>query len=101
MDLSKKIVIIKCSMGNITLRFDAALSLLLDYIKKDAVYYATDDYMNYGINLIERFVEIGKENDDTITLDFNSDDKDSDIYSSIIYGLKDRISFLEENIMYY
>ena len=103
MEKYQKKVCLRCVGGYIILSFDTALSLLLDYVKTDIVYYAPDIFMNYGINLINKFMELGEQEDDTLVIDYIIDNKENlvynNIYSSIMYGLKHRIELFEDYSM--
>ncbi len=99
MEKYQKKVCLKCVGGDIIISYDSALSLLLETIKTNMVYYATDEFMNYNINLINKFMELG-EQEDTLIIDYISDNQDNlvynDIYSFIMSALKHRIELFED-----
>ena len=103
MDLMEKEVCLICSSGNIILTFDTALSLMLEDLKTNAIYCVNENGLNSYINLVNKFIELGNKEDNSIVLEYiinNEDieyDEDSEIYSLIIGGLEKRINFINQN----
>ena len=101
MEITEKQVCLICSSGNIILSFDTALSLILEVLKTNVLYCVNDNGLKNYINLINKFIELGNNKNNSIILEYveNIDyDENNEIYSLIIGGLEDRISFLNQNV---
>lgn len=101
MEITEKKVCLICSSGNIILSFDTALSLILEVLKTNVLYCVNDNGLKNYINLINKFIELGNNKNNSIILEYveNIDyDENNEIYSLIIGGLEDRISFLNQNV---
>ena len=101
MEITEKQVCLICSSGNIILSFDTALSLILEVLKTNVLYCVNDNGLKNYINLINKFIELGNNKNNSIILEYveNIDyNENNEIYSLIIGGLEDRISFLNQNV---
>ena len=101
MEITEKQVCLICSSGNIILSFDTALSLIFEVLKTNVLYCVNDNGLKNYINLINKFIELGNNKNNSIILEYveNIDyDENNEIYSLIIGGLEDRISFLNQNV---
>lgn len=103
MELYEKKVLLRCPCGDIILGFDGALSLLTQSIST-MVNYSTDAGINDFIDLINNFIELGKQADSTLTINYDIEDEENPenitnrIYYLIIYSLRYRIDYLHKHI---
>ena len=101
MEIVDKQVCLICSSGNIVLSFDTALSLIFEVLKTNILYYINDNALKRYINLINKFIELGNNEKNSIVLEYTEDinyDENNEIYFLIIGGLEDRIKFLNQNV---
>jgi len=101
MEIVDKQVCLICSSGNIILSFDTALSLIFEALKTHVLYCVNDNGLKNNINLINKFIELGNNEKNSIVLEYAEDidnDENNELYFLIIGGLEDRISFLHQHI---
>ena len=101
MEIVDKQVCLICSSGNIILSFDTALSLIFEVLKTHVLYCVNDNGLKNNINLINKFIELGNNEKNSIVLEYAEDidcDENNELYHLIIAGLENRISFLHQHI---